>query len=445
MTATLLTNGTIVTLDAGRRIIVDGAVAIEAGRITAVGKRAALEPRFEGALRIDAAGGYVLPGFVDAHVHLAETILRGAAVDLPLRRFLTERLFPLEKAASAEDEIVSAELTLMEMLRSGTTCFAESLLPATEAIDGIAQAVLASRMRGLLCLTASAQDGGDNFATIAAAHERWHGAGGRLALGLALRTYTGGDPTLLRSAGAKARAARMQVSWHFTGSAQAVKTIAETHGKSPAAFADDLGLLWPGQILGHCIGLGPEDLAILKRTGAKIVHLPLTNLRLAMGFAPIPEMLAAGIDVALGTDGDNAHDMFQPMLLAATLHKGRSLDATAVPVETAIEMATINGAKALGLEAEIGSIEIGKKADLIVVDAGRSFLTPKVNPLASLVFGASGRDVTIVLIEGEVVVRDGRVLTLDEPRILREAESRAGALIARAGLADAVRPRWPVS
>jgi cytosine/adenosine deaminase-related metal-dependent hydrolase len=221
--------------------------------------------------------------------------------------------------------------------------------------------------------------------------------------------------------------------------------LQEKFGMSPAQFAEDVGLVGPNVLLVHTVWMDANDIAILARTGTNVSHNPVSNAKLASGIAPIPEMLAAGVNVALGTDGgpsNNAYDMVRDMRWASYIHKARTLNPLTMPAETVLEMATINGAKALGLEREIGSLEAGKQADFVVFDLDKPHLTPSMDPVSTLVCAATGADVDMVVIQGQVIVRGRRVLSMDEERILQEARERAIALWKRAGIER--KAQWPV-
>jgi cytosine/adenosine deaminase-related metal-dependent hydrolase len=221
--------------------------------------------------------------------------------------------------------------------------------------------------------------------------------------------------------------------------------LKEQYDQTPAEYAEDVGLVGPKVLLVHTVWMDADDINILARTHTNVSHNPASNAKLASGIAPIPGMLAAGVNVTLGTDGgpsNNTYDLVREMRWASYLHKARTLDPLVTPAEAVLEMATINGAKAMGLEKEIGSLEVGKQADFVVFDLDKPHVTPSVHPVSTLVYAATGTDVDTVVIAGQVIVQGGRVLTLDEERILREVRERAAAVWRRAGIED--KPRWPV-
>lgn len=224
-------------------------------------------------------------------------------------------------------------------------------------------------------------------------------------------------------------------------------TFFASQSHTPMSYCDSVDLLGPNTVLVHMVHLSPADIARLAETGTHVVHCPSSNTKLASGVCKLPDLLAAGVNTALGTDGapcNNTCDMLQEMRLAGILHKVSTMDPTAVPAETVLELATINGAKALGLEAEIGSLEVGKKADFAVVDMRRCHLQPWHSPVSALVYSATGRDVEMVVVDGREVVRGGELVTLDEEAVWKEAAWRSKEVVARAGLTGEVGARWPV-
>ena len=229
--------------------------------------------------------------------------------------------------------------------------------------------------------------------------------------------------------------------------APADRTFFESKSHTPMSYCSSVNLLGPQTVLVHMVHLDSTDIAKLAETGTHIVHCPSSNTKLASGICKVPELLAAGVNVTMGTDGapcNNTCDMLQEMRLGGILHKVTTMDPTAVPAETVLELATINGAKALGLGEDIGSLEPGKKADFVVIDMRAVHLQPWFNPVSAVVYSATGRDVELVVVDGEVVVDGGKLLTMDEQAVWKEAERRSKEVVTRAGLTKEVSPRWPV-
>jgi cytosine/adenosine deaminase-related metal-dependent hydrolase len=216
---------------------------------------------------------------------------------------------------------------------------------------------------------------------------------------------------------------------------------------TPMSYCESVGLLSPSTVLVHMVHLDDSDIRRLAASGTHVAHCPTSNAKLASGICRVPDLQAAGVNVGLGTDGapcNNTCDLLQEMKLAGIIHKSISYDPTAVPAETVLEMATINGAQALGLQDTIGSLEVGKKADFVAVDMRGIHSQPWFNPVSAIVYTATGRDVDFVVVDGQVVVQDGRLLTMDETEIVEEAKRRSREVVARAGLTEQVKPRWPV-
>lgn len=455
-------HGTLITVDAQRRIITDGALAVKDGRFVAVDKTQALRERFPAEPRTDLQGRVVTPGLVNTHVHLAQAMIRGCADDMELLDWLGKRVWVLQGNYTEEDGRASAELCIVEMLKSGTTAFVESMLAGRYGFDGIAEVVIRSGIRAALSkivmdvATYATKDDWmhpgmieDRETTLRdtlAMHDKWNGAGdGRLAVWFGPRTPGGVTPELYREISTLARERDMGVTVHLA-EVQADRTyLKEQFGQTPAQFAEDVALVGPKVLLVHTVWMDADDIAILARTHTNVSHNPVSNAKLASGIAPIPEMLTAGVNVTLGTDGgpsNNTYDLVREMRWASYLHKARTLDPLVMPAEAVLEMATINGAKAMGLEKEIGSLEVGKQADFVDFDLDKPHVTPSVDPVSTLVYAATGTDVDTVVIAGQVIVQNGRVLTMDEERILREARERATAVWRRAGIEH--KPRWPV-
>lgn len=455
-------HGTLITMDAQRRIILDGALAVEGERLVAVDKAQALRERFPAAPRTELHGKVVTPGLVNTHVHMAQAMIRGCADDVELLDWLGKRVWVLQGNYTEEDGRASAELCILEMLKSGTTTFVESMLAERYGFDGIAEVVVRSGMRAVLSKIVMdvatyatkdswmhpgmIEDRETSLKNTLAMHDKWNGAGdGRLKVWFGPRTPGGVTPELYREISALARQRSMGITVHLAEVRADRTYLQENFRRTPAQFAEDVGLVGPNVLLVHTVWLDANDIHILARTGTNVSHNPVSNAKLASGIAPIPEMLAAGVNVTLGTDGgpsNNAYDMVRDMRWASYIHKARTLNPLVMPAETVLEMATIRGARALGLESEIGSLEVGKQADFVAFDLNKPHCIPHFDPVSTLVCAATGEDVDTVVIQGKVIVQGGQVLTLDEERILREARERAAAVWERAGMER--KPKWPI-
>jgi cytosine/adenosine deaminase-related metal-dependent hydrolase len=455
-------NATFITMDPQRRIVSDGAVAVEGSRIVGIGKKDEIRVRFEQDRdRIDLKGMLVLPGLVNSHVHLSQALIRGCADDLGLIDFLVDRVWVLQGNYDHDDGRTSAELCMLEMLKSGTTAFVESMTAGRYGFDGIAEAVASSGMRAALSKTVMdlpsyiqghamypgmVEDRQAAFDEALAMHARWQGAAeGRIQVWFGPRTPGGCSADLYRDVAAAAKERGMGVTLHLAEVREDVEYIRREYNLSPVEFMESVGLVGPRVLLIHTVWLDDRDIRLLARTGTHITHNPVSNAKLASGIAPVPAMLAAGVNVSLGTDAatcNNTHDLFNDMRWASCLHKVNRSDPTVVPCETVLEMATLNGARALGWEEEIGSIEAGKRADFVALNMDGPHLVPAPDPVSAVVYAAKGSDVDTVVIDGKLVVRGGQVLTMDEERIVREARVRAEKLYRRAGVVRG--PRWPV-
>jgi cytosine/adenosine deaminase-related metal-dependent hydrolase len=463
----LIHDVTAVTLDARRRIVTEAAIAVEADRIAAVGKAADLAARYPAAERLDGRGMLALPGFIDAHVHSDQAILRGVADDLPWRPFLYDYIFPLLAHRGAADALASLRLCLLEMLKAGTTTFVDCMVHNRYDFDRLAQAVLDFGLRGVLAryvMPAAAFDQAlgpgisgpirteaEALAAAEASVRRWNGAGGgrgRLQVWygpIVPRDPATCDPAFYRRVSRAAADLGTGITIHLAAERDDLDFFQSAFGQRPAAFARDSGLLGPNVLLiGGCWFTAPE-IELLAATGTALCHSPSANMKMASGVAPVPQMRAAGVTVALGCDAganNNCHDMIREMKAASLLHNLTRADAAALPAEAVLEMATIGGARAIGREADLGSLEPGKQADIVLVDLQQPHTTPGYDPIANLVYAAHGGNVDTVLVAGRVLLRGRQVLCADEAEILREAEAAGRALLERAGLR--VGPGWPV-
>lgn len=458
----LFTNATILTMNARREIITDGALALQGNRIVAVGKTADLLARYPQEQVYDVQGKLLLPGLIDTHVHVAQALLRGCADDMALIQWLCERVWVLQGHFTHDDGYVSTRLCAAEMLKSGTTTFLESMLAHRYGFDGVARAVAESGIRA--CLAGIVMDIG-TYATqsnamhpgliedratsllgVLDAHDRWQGAANdRIHVWFGPRTPGGVTPELYREMSALARQRDMGITMHLA-EVEADQTFLKTqYNLSPVEFAESVGLLGPKRVLVHMVWLTQPDIEKLAATSTSVSHNPSSNSKLASGVCKVPQMLECGVNVALGCDGgpsNNDYDLIREMKLVAIIHKAVTLDPLIVPAETVLEMATINGARALGLEHEIGSLEVGKKADMIIVDLNRLHTTPSPNSISTLVYAATGGEVETVVVDGQIVVRDGQLLTMDEEEIKVQARQHARDLYKRAGIE--IKSRWPV-
>jgi 5-methylthioadenosine/S-adenosylhomocysteine deaminase len=437
-TDTLLIRGaTVVTMDAENRIF-EGDVLISRGRIAALG--AAASSRADEV--IDARGRVLLPGFVQTHVHLCQTLFRGAADDLALIDWLRERVWPMEAAHTPESLSASARLGIAELIRGGTT--SALTMETVNHTEAVFRAVEESGFRATVgkCMMdagegvpAALQEQTD--ASIAASLElieRWHGrAGGRVRACFAPRFAVSCTRELLESVARLSRERGVLVHTHASENQDEIAIVERATGRRNVSYLDSVGLAAPHVVLAHCVWLDEGEMDTLAATGTHVAHCPSSNLKLGSGLAPVAEMLERGVSVSLGADGapcNNRLDMFTELRTAALLQKARR-GPQSLPALAALRMATVAGARALGLESEIGSVEVGKRADLTLLDLNRLHTTPQPDLISTVVYAARPDDVETVIIDGRVVMREGELLTLDEAAVLGQAREQARSLPGR--------------
>jgi cytosine/adenosine deaminase-related metal-dependent hydrolase len=458
-------NATIITVDPARRIIRDGAIAVSGSRIAGVGKREDILEQFQqdDKERVDLEGTVVIPGLVNTHVHQSQALIRGCADDMALIEWLIKRVWVLQGNYDKDDARISAELCILEMLKAGTTAFVETMIAGHYGFDGIAQAVQSSGIRAALSKIVMdvstyaeehvgsmhkgmIEDHAASFQEALDMHDKWEGgADGRIQVWFGPRPPGGCTSELFREMMNAANERGMGVTIHMAEVKEDVEYIRNSFDMTPIEYCDSVGMVGSRVLLIHCVQLGGDDIRRLAETGTHVTHNPLSNSKLASGIAPIAAMLDAGVNVTLGTDGgpsNNGYDMINDMRWASYLQKVKTGDPTVTPVEAVLEMATINGAKAMGLDDQIGSIEVGKQADFVALDMNKPRLTPAPDPVSAIVCAGSGSDVDTVVIGGKTVVEGGQVLTMDEDRILEEADERARKVYERAGIKYG--SRWPV-
>jgi 5-methylthioadenosine/S-adenosylhomocysteine deaminase len=431
-------NGTVVTMDAGHRVIPEGAIAVDHGAILAVAPQTEIARRYLGREVLDAGGGIVIPGLINAHGHAPMVLFRGIADDLKLMEWLQTYIFPAE-ARNVSPDFVKAgtRLAALEMLRSGTTTFVDMYYFE----DQVAEAAKQAGMRGVLGSTFIDFPAPDNktFAEAEAYADRFfkHWAGDPLIVAAAAphSTYLC-KPEQLQAIRRLADRYAAPLLIHVSESSDEQKQIREKYGKTPTEHLRDLGFLRKGVLFAHGIWLSASDRAIVKAADVGVAHCPESNMKLASGAAPVRDMLAEGIRLGLGTDGaasNNDLDMFEEMLAAALLAKHASGDPTVAPAGAVLEMATLGSARALGMEDKLGSLEPGKRADIVVVGLDQPRMHPLYDPISHLVYVAKGSDVRHVVVEGRLVVKDRKVLTLDEASVIAEADRLRAQVSERLG------------
>ena len=421
----LIKNATVITLDAGNRIF-NGDVLIADGRI------AAFDASSKADEVLDATGRVLLPGFVQTHIHLCQTLFRGAADDLALIDWLKQRIWPMEAAHTPASLRLSAQLGIAELIRGGTTC--ALTMETVNHTDEVFRVVEESGFRATVgkCLMDAGADvpkalheeTDASLSEAVALIERWHGrANGRIRACFAPRFAVSCTRELLEQVARLSRERRVLVHTHASENRDEIALVEQSTGLRNISYLNAVGLAAPHVVLAHCVWLDEEEMRLLQQTETKVAHCPSSNLKLGSGIAQIAEMLERGISVSLGADGapcNNRLDIFTEMRTAALLQKVRC-GPQALPALTALRMATIEGAKALGLADEIGSIEIGKKADLTLLNLNQLHTTPQPDLVSTIVYSAQASDVETVLIDGQIVLQNRSLWTLEEAEIRAQA------------------------
>jgi len=439
MSEVIIRGGTIVTVD-GNWHLAGGDVLCRDGRLVQVGGAAVPAGRDYEVL--DAEGALVIPGLVQSHVHTVQTLARGRADDLQLLDWLRKVVWPYEAALDRDDVAAAVRLACAELLLGGTTCVQDmATVRHTEQVFEVA------RDAGLRATIGKAMmDAGDGVPTglreetrasvdesVALAQE-WHGAAnGRLRYAFAPRFVLSCTEDLLREVAARARELGARIHTHASENRDELDAVRRERGDDNVAYLDRIGMTGHDVGLAHCVWLDDRERGIMRDTATHLLHCPSSNLKLASGVAQIPELLAAGVSVSLGADGapcNNNLDAFVEMRLAGLIHRPRA-GATALPARQVVKLATMGGARALGLDGEIGSLEVGKRADVVVVAVDGPHVSPVDSPYSALVYACHASDVRHVVVDGKVVVRDRRLLTLDAAAAAADARTRARKIFAR--------------
>lgn len=413
---TLIYNALLLTLDEGK-VISDGCVVVEDAYIRYVGEQKDFQESFDKT--IDARGGVVMPGLINAHTHSPMTLLRGCANDLALDEWLHDYIFPLEDQLDGEGVYYGTQLACAEMIRSGTTTFADMYFFS----DHSAQAILAAGMNANLarCVTGTHQDYKKRLAEARQLFADYHNAGdGSLWVEHSAHAVYTCSREVLHAVAEAAQADGTGIQIHLSETMKENRDCYRKYGKSPTEIMRDTGIFSVPVNAAHCVYLSENDMNILAENGVSIAHNPTSNLKLASGVANIKEIMGKQINVALGTDGaasNNALDIFAEMKLTAVLHKGMRLDATLIPAQDALEMATVNGAAALGRDHERGRLKEGYRADLIILDADAPSLYPLHDPVSAVVYNGAGGAVVTSMCNGRLLMENRELLTLDIEKI----------------------------
>ncbi len=433
----LIKNGVLVTMDKDMRVLKNFSIGIDEGRIIYIAENIKGEADFV----LDARNKIVMPGLVNAHTHLAMTLFRGIADDLPLMKWLMDVIWPIEDKLEAEHVYAGSLLGCLEMITTGTTCFNDMYFQ----MDEVAKAVNEAGIRAVLSypIISLGDDGGEAKKMLREADigvRKYRKKTMIKAFYGPHAPYTCPEE-ILREVKSLADRRRTGLHIHVSETQSEVNDSRKEKGLQPFEYLDSIGFLGSNVVAAHAVWVSKKEIDILKNRVVKVAHNPVCNMKLASGIAQVPEFTKRGITVALGTDGaasNNTLDMFESMKVCALLHKIGRMDPSITPAYDALKYATINGARALGLEDELGSLEIGKKADIIMVDLQKPNLTPLSNPISHLVYSARSNDVDTVIIDGKIIMEKGAIKTIDKKKILSYAQEQALALLDKADKRDLI-------
>lgn len=425
----LLDNISIIPMTGADCLIEKGYLIIEDNLIKEVGEGEKPAGNYEKV--IDGTNKVVLPGFINTHTHAAMTLLRGYADDLPLMEWLETRIWPLEAKLTGDDVYWGTMLAIVEMIKSGTTAFTDMYF----YMDNVARAVSDSGIRGILS-RGMVGVGPENEAAVNESRElvtKWHRkADERITFMLGPHAPYTCPPEYLKRVIRLAEELDVSIHIHLAETRGEFDDIQKQYGKTPVELMQDVGLFRRHTVAAHCVHLTDEDIKILKNNNVGVAHNPESNMKLASGIAPVPKMLNEGIPVALGTDGassNNNLDMLQEMRSCALLHKVNTMNPTVLPAYQALEMATVNGARTLGLDNEIGQLKPGLKADMIVMDLQQPHMIPRYDIIANIVYSAQASDVDTVIINGKIIMEAREIKVFNEKEVLEQAEKTASRLV----------------
>ena len=429
----LITGGTVLTMSEPMEVIENPVIGIKDGKILFV-KKVGHFPKYSAKEILDASGSVIMPGLVNTHIHSPMICFRGLADDLPLMEWLNNHIFPAESKYVNRDMVYNGSLlAIAEMILSGTTTFSDVYFYESS----VAQAAIDSGLRALWAqgiIDFPTPDNLDPSKKIQIAEkfiEKWTGVSSLISPALACHTPFTCSSETLRIIKEVARKENLPYIIHLAETREEIKIVRERDGMTPVRYLHSLGILDDLTIAVHCVWLDEEEMDMLADCGVKVSHNPESNMKLASGVAPIPKLLEKGVTVGLGTDGgasNNNLDMFMEMDAAAKIHKAITRDPTVMDAKTVLRMATIDGAKVLGFEEKIGSIEAGKCADIIILDMNKPHLTPIYNYYSQIVYSASGSDVSTVIIDGKIVMKERRLLNMDIEDIMERVRKIADAI-----------------
>lgn len=424
----LIKNTSIITMNHGKDVLKNASIGIENDRIKYVGK---VPEDFKADKVIDGTKKAVIPGLVNAHTHMAMSLFRNYADDLPLWEWLSQKIWPIENKLTGEDVYWGTMLSLIESIKSGVTCFSDMYF----FMDDTARAVLESGMRARLAWGMLGEDAKDNsrFDLTRRFYNDWQGkADGRITVMAGPHAPYTCSPDYLKRVSEFAKEMNIGIHIHLSESKKETQDSYDQFGKSPIKHVADLGIFDVPTTAAHCVHLSDEDIDILAKNNVTVIHNPGSNLKLGNGFAPVVKLVEKGVNVALGTDGSSSNNnvnMFEEINLAAIIHKGISGNPTSIPAMTALQMATINGAKGLGLDNEIGSLEAGKKADITIIDLNKPHFYPMHDVVSSMAYTAQASDVETVIINGKIIMENYDIKTIDVEKVYENVEKSIKRLI----------------
>jgi len=424
----------MVTMDQRQPIIEKGFIALKNGQITFVGEKTGTSMSIKAAKTIDGEGKVAMPGLVNCHTHTAMTLFRGVAEDKPLDDWLHNTIWPLEAKLKTRDIYNGALLGCLEMIKSGTTCFADMYFHEEVVAKAVERAGLRAVLAPGIIEAGDTQRGERMLKGAIEVARKYHGyAGGRVTIQLGPHALYSCSPSLLRRVHEAALNLGVGIHIHLAESPDTTKVLKAKYGFGEVELLEHIGFLKDLNVLAaHCIWLAEEEMRVLAKRGVKVSYNPVANMKLGMGVPKINELLGLGVVVGIGTDGpasNNTLDMFESMKIAALLQKVSHRDPTVLPAKKVLKMATVDGARALGIEKFVGSLEVGKRADVILVDLGKPHLMPRHDLYASLVYSTRGSDVETVIVDGNVLMEERKVKTLDEVEVLKKARRTALNLV----------------
>jgi 5-methylthioadenosine/S-adenosylhomocysteine deaminase len=451
----------LVTMDREHRVIADGAVAVEGKLIRDLGRAGELRSRWPDAEPIDTSGQMILPGFINTHTHLFQVLFRGIGLNLPVAEWLAKVIFTLGAYLGREECYQAASLASAEMLHCGVTTFVDShyITVDRQCWAGIAQAIEEVGIRGVLGRSTvdtelvapeyreSVEEAVDGATEVI---ERYHGqAECRLSVRVEPLNEALASQSMVVAMRELSRKHQVGFSMHAAETRRRIEDCRSRYGRTTVEWLHELGVLGPDALLSHCVWVSPREIELLAGTQTKVAHNSVANQYLADGAAPVKEMLEAGVTVAIATDGastNNGQNILEAMKCAVLLQRTRTLDPAALSAAKALEMITIDAARAIGMEESLGSIEPGKLADLVFLDLNVPQFVPRASALANLVFAAPANAVTRVMVDGAVVFEHGRVLRLDERSLVRACNQSVDRILEKSRLGEHIRdPYWRFS